>query len=520
MIADSLRHARILVVDDEPANVLLLQRLLGDAGYAAVTTTTDSRRVLELYRSTRPDLIVLDLMMPHLDGIAVLEQLRAEIPADTYVPVLVLTADATLEAKRRALASGARDFLTKPFEQFEALLRIKNLLETRQLHVALEQQNRSLEETVRQRTERLMQSEKVAAMGSLLAGVAHELNNPLTVLSGQAQLLEGTADAGLARRAGQIRRAADRCVRIVRNFLSLARQHPPERMETSLTQVARGALELLAYELRTDDVELVVELPDNLPVLWADPHQLHQVLVNIIANAHHAMRRQPGPKRITIRARHAGGRVRVEIADTGRGIPPEILSRIFEPFFTTKPAGEGTGLGLSLCRSIVEEHGGTITVESVPGRGTTFGVELPVVTPPSTAARTAAPAAPAAAAARVLIVDDEEGVAEVVAEAIGQDGHETRIANHGAGALDLLAQGRYDAIVSDTKMPVMDGEGFFGELVRRFPGMRQRIVFLTGDVLSREKRAFLESTGAPVLLKPCDLDEVRRVVNSVLARGR
>ncbi|HEV8397110.1 MAG TPA: ATP-binding protein, partial [Vicinamibacterales bacterium] len=215
----------------------------------------------------------------------------------------------------------------------------------------------------------------------------------------------------------------------------------------------------------------------------------------------------------------AGGRVRVEIADTGRGIPPEILSRIFEPFFTTKPAGEGTGLGLSLCRSIVEEHGGTITVESVPGRGTTFGVELPVVTPPSTAARTAAAAAPAAAAARVLIVDDEEGVAEVVAEAIGQD-HETRIANHGAAALDLLAQGRYDAVVSDTKMPVMDGEGFFGELVRRFPGMRQRIVFLTGDVLSREKRAFLESTGAPVLLKPCDLDEVRRVVNSVLARGR
>lgn len=122
--------------------------------------------------------------------------------------------------------------------------------------------------------------------------------------------------------------------------------------------------------------------------------------------------------------------------------------------------------------------------------------------------------------ARVLIVDDEEGVAEVVAEAIGQDGHETRIAHHGAAALELLAEGGYDAIVSDTKMPVMDGKGFFGEMVRRFPWLRRRIVFLTGDVLSREKRAFLESTGAPVLLKPCDLDEVRRVVNSVLARGR
>jgi len=521
VIPDSLRQARILIVDDEAANVLLMQRLLEDAGYGALTTTTDSRRVLELYRSVHPDLILLDLMMPHLDGLAVLEQLRGEIPADAYVPVLVLTADVTLEAKRRALAAGARDFLTKPFEQFEVLLRIRNLLETRHLYVALEQHNRSLEETVRQRTERLMQSEKVAAMGSLLAGVAHELNNPLTVLSGHSQLLLKSADAKLARRAVQIQRAADRCVRIVRNFLSLARQRSPERTEVSLKQVVQGALELVAYELRTDSVDLVVEVPDDLPVLWADGHQLHQVLVNMLANAHHAMRRQPGPKRITLRAVRTGARVRLEIADTGRGIPPEVLSRIFEPFFTTKPAGEGTGLGLSLCRGIIEEHGGTITVDSVPGRGTTFGLELPVVVPPRvTSPAAAAVAPPPIRPGRVLVVDDEAGVAEVVAEAIGRDGHQTQIATHGAMALDMLAQDGYDAIVSDTKMPVMDGEGFFGELEERFPAMRQRVVFLTGDVLSREKRAFLEATGAPVLTKPCDLDEVRRTVNGVLRRAR
>ena len=520
MIPDSQGQARILIVDDEAANVLLVQRLLEDAGYGALTTTTDSRRVLELYRSVHPDLILLDLMMPHLDGLAVLEQLRGEIPADAYVPVLVLTADVTLEAKRRALAAGARDFLTKPFEQFEVLLRIRNLLETRHLYVALEQHNRSLEETVRQRTERLMQSEKVAAMGSLLAGVAHELNNPLTVLSGHSQLLLKSADAKLARRAVQIQRAADRCVRIVRNFLSLARQRPPERTEVSLKQVVQGALELVAYELRTDSVDLVVEVPDDLPVLWADGHQLHQVLVNMLANAHHAMRRQPGPKRITLRAGRTGERVRLEIADTGRGIPPEVLSRIFEPFFTTKPAGEGTGLGLSLCRGIIEEHGGTITVDSVPGRGTTFGLELPVVAPPRVTSPAAAAVAPPIRPGRVLVVDDEAGVAEVVAEAIGRDGHQTQIATHGAMALDMLAQDGYDAIVSDTKMPVMDGEGFFGELEERFPAMRQRVVFLTGDVLSREKRAFLEATGAPVLTKPCDLDEVRRTVNGVLRRAR
>jgi signal transduction histidine kinase len=513
--------ARILIVDDEATNVLLMERLLEEAGYRAVTSTTDSRRVLDLYRSGQPDLILLDLMMPHLDGVAVLEQLHAEIPAGTYLPVLVLTADATLEARHRALAAGAHDFVTKPFEQFEVLLRIRNLLETRRLWVALEQHNRSLEDTVRQRTERLMQSEKIAAMGSLLAGVAHELNNPLTVLSGQAQLLLGAQDPTVARRALQIQRAADRCVRIVRNFLALARQRPPERAETRVTPLVQGAIELLAYELRTDNVEVVVDAADDLPVLWADPHQLHQVLVNLIANAHHAMRRQAAPRRLTVRARHdaGAGRVRIEIADTGAGIPPEVLMRIFEPFFTTKPAGEGTGLGLSLCRAIVEEHGGGITVESTPGRGTTFSIELAVIAPPAAATPAPADAArPAPRPGRVLIVDDEVGVAEVVAEAIERDGHRATVANNGAVALELLGRATFDAIVSDTKMPVLDGESFYAEMIRRFPAMRDRIVFLTGDTLSRDKRTFLESTGAPVLTKPCDLDEVRRIVNGVLAR--
>ncbi|TMQ22153.1 MAG: hybrid sensor histidine kinase/response regulator [Candidatus Rokuibacteriota bacterium] len=371
---------RILIVDDEPVNVRLLERLLQSAGYGEIATTTDPRRVLAIYRDFKPDLVLLDLMMPHLDGVAVLGQLKAEIPAEAYLPVIVLTADATAEAKRRALSAGARDFLTKPFEQFEMLLRIGNLLETRRLHVALAEHNRSLEETVRQRTEQLLQSEKVATMGALLAGVAHELNNPLAVVSGQAQLLHRpNQDPSVQHRAKRISDAADRCVRIVRNFLALARQRPPERSRTMLKEVLDGAVELLGYELRTDSVEVVVDVPEGLPVLWADPHQLHQVLVNLITNAHHAMRRQERPRRLSLTVRHdtAAGRVSLAIADTGAGIPREIQQKIFEAFFTTKAQGEGTGLGLSLCRSIVEEHGGVLTVESTVGVGTTFRIELP-----------------------------------------------------------------------------------------------------------------------------------------------
>jgi len=517
--APAFAAAKILIVDDERANVLLLERLLQQAGYRHLVSTTDSRTVLELYRGVRPDLILLDLMMPHVDGLAVLAQLRAEIPETVFVPVLVLTADVTPDSRRAALAAGAHDFLTKPLEAFEVLLRIGNLLATRRLYRALEEHNRALEETVRQRTERLLQSEKVAAMGSLLAGVAHELNNPLTVLSAQAQLLGGPDDSTFAVRTAKIRQAADRCVRIVRNFLAFARQRPPERTPALLGDVVQGSVELLAYELRVDGVEVAVDLASDIPVMWVDPHQLHQVFVNLIANAQHAMRRQPGPKRLTVRGRYDAERrrVRLELADTGPGIVADVCARIFEPFFTTKPAGEGTGLGLSLCRGIVEEHRGTIAVESEPGRGTTFVIELPVETPPRAAARPPTASAPASARrGTVLVVDDERGVAEALAEAIRRDGHEVEIAGDGAEALGLLAARPYDLIVSDTKMPILDGESFYRELERRHPALRHRIVFLTGDVLSRDKREFLERTAAPFLTKPCDLDELRRVVSRVL----
>ena len=517
----ALSDAKILIVDDEPANVLLMERLLQDSGYHNLSTTTDARKVLGLYREFGPDLILLDLMMPHLDGIAILGLLKDEIPADVYLPILVLTADATLEAKRKALAAGARDFLTKPFEQFEVLLRIRNLLATRQLYLALDEQNRSLEETVKQRSERLLQSEKVATMGSLLAGVAHELNNPLAVLSGQAQLLyRQGGEPSVVRRALKISEASDRCVRIVRNFLALARQRAPERTQTSLKQVVAGALELLAYELRSDNVEVVSQMADDLPVLWADPHQLHQVLVNLIANAHQAMRRQRKPKRITVTGRHdrEAGRALIDVADTGSGIPAAIQEKIFEAFFTTKASGEGTGLGLSLCRGIVDEHGGTLTIASSSEDGTTFRLDLPVVTPPLVAAEANAVAqAPAPLIPRrVLIVDDEVALAEVVAEAVERDGHTTRIAVNGAMALEMLSREAFDLIISDTKMPTMDGESFYAELSRVHPRLRERIIFLTGDVMSREKLEFLEGTGAPYLTKPCDLDEIRRTVRRVL----
>jgi len=514
-----LADARILIADDEPANVRLLERLLNQAGYRNVRATTDSRQVQALYEEFQPDLILLDLMMPHLDGVAVMEQLP--IAEGEYVPVLVLTADVTAQGKERALTAGAKDFLTKPFDRTEVLLRIKNLLDTRFLYRELERQNRSLEQIVAERTQRLLQSEKVATMGSLLAGVAHELNNPLAVVVGQAVLLrEAIKEGPLVSRAAKIGAAAERCARIVRNFLSLARQRPTERGAVQLNVVIQEALEMLAYELRTDSLEVTLDLAEGLPPLWADAHQLHQVLVNLVTNAHHAMRRLPPPRRINVTTRldRAQGRVRLTIADTGPGIPTDIRDKLFEPFFTTKPAGEGTGLGLSLCRGIIEDHGGTIAIDTAPGQGATFVIELPPAerTTGATAVQ-AAEALPPVSPKRILVVDDEPEIAGLLVEVVAAAGHHVDVVADGAAALEQVARHHYDLLLSDTRMPGLDGVGLYLELEHRFPALCRRIVFLTGDVLDRTKREFLESTGAPFLMKPFDIPEVRRLVHRMLA---
>jgi two-component system sensor histidine kinase/response regulator len=390
----------------------------------------------------------------------------------------------------------------------------------RRLYLEREEQNRSLEATVRERTEQLLQSEKVATMGSLLAGVAHELNNPLAVVMGQTHMLmEVSTDASVLQRAEKINTAAGRCVRVVRNFLALARKRPPERAEVALNEVVKEAIELLAYELRSEGIEVATSLAADLPPLSADAHQLQQVLVNLLTNAHHAMRKQEGLKRISVttRADVARGRIQLELADTGPGIPREIQEKVFEPFFTTKPPGEGTGLGLSLCRNIVGQHGGRLTLTSTPGRGTTFLIELPPARHVAAAA-TPAEAEPARVAAKhILLVDDETEIANVLAETLQREGHITQIAPNGRVALDMLAQRSYDLIITDTKMPLLDGVGLYREIERRFAPLRGRVMFVTGDVLDEEKQNFLAKTEATVITKPFNLSDVRAAVRRRLA---
>jgi two-component system NtrC family sensor kinase len=376
-------------------------------------------------------------------------------------------------------------------------------------------------EELQHKQEALRQREKLAAMGSLLASVAHELNNPLAVISLQADLLrEEAAGGAVAEHAEEIAQAATRCERLVRNFLTLSRQHPTERVAVDLNALITHTLELLEPALRVDSIAVALCLDTDLPSIQADMDQIRQVLVNLITNAYQALREVKAPRQVTLTTRCDAARTRVtlEVVDLGPGIPPAIWTRIFEPFFTTKPPGVGTGLGLSLCQGIIAGHGGTIRVTSQPGQGTTFQVELPVgvvpePTPPPLDRDDASPPVPSST---ILLVDDEPGMASALARLLRRDGHTVETTANGRLALAMLQERAYDLILSDLRMPELDGPGLYRALEVHYPHLCQRFILLTGDTLSPEVFAFVAESGVPRLTKPFTAAAVRSVIQQAL----
>jgi signal transduction histidine kinase len=514
------RTSRILIVDDDASNVRLVERLLAEAGYSHLRSTTDARRAITHCTEFGPDLILLDLVMRHLDGVQLLRELRWHTATETYLPILVLTADVSAERRRGALAAGANDFVTKPFDPAELVLRVRNLLETRSLHAELRRRNQDLEAQVRERTQQLIDADRLTTMGNLLAGVAHELNNPLSVVAGHvAMFLESAADGPTRARAEKIAVASDRCVRIVKSFLAMARRRPPERGSVSVNQVIRDVIDLLGYELQVSDVDVDLQLAADVPLVWADEDQLHQVIVNLVANAHQAMCIAPPPRRLRIATRFdAGGqRVAIEIADTGPGIPSEIQARIFDPFFTTKAEGQGTGLGLAVTRGIVDGHRGSIRVTSRDGEGASFLIELPVGAPSPAAAAAAVEPEPTIRGRSILVVDDEPGVASILAEALATEEHFVETAENGKVALEKLAAHTYDLVICDSGMPALNGPDLYREVERRDPHLAGRFIFVVGDILNPRTQEFLERVRAPQIIKPFTIESVKHIVRRVLA---
>ena len=378
---------------------------------------------------------------------------------------------------------------------------------------------RPAEEAMRLQREMAQRNERLEVVASLIGGVAHELNNPLALLVGHATLLRRKAgDGPLADRADKIAQAAERCARIVRNFLGLARRQAPDQRPIDLGGLVKETLEILAHGLRVDGIEVEVDIAPDLPRVPGDADRLRQLLVYLVMNAEQALRRKEGARRVGVRVARASvppGAVRVVVADNGPGVPAELRERIFEPLFTTVASGEGTGMGLPLCRGIVADHGGELRLEEAEGEGCRFVFDLPLTAGP--AAPAMEPPATSPGPRTILVVDDEAEVAALMSDTLELAGHQVEIASNGAAALVRLAERRYDLVLSDIRMPEMDGPGLHRAIRERHPELARRVVFVTGDTLSPDTAAFVRDVGAPVVMKPFDLEDLVRTVNRILA---
>jgi two-component system NtrC family sensor kinase len=381
-------------------------------------------------------------------------------------------------------------------------------------------------ETLKTTQAQLIQSEKLSGIGEFVAGVAHELNNPLTSVMGFSELLKkADTDPQHQHFVAMIHKSALRCQKIVQSLLSFARRHQPERKLASLNELVAGVLEIFQYQMRTSNIEVVTRLAPDLPSVLVDPHQVQQVFINIVNNARQAIEAHRPSGWIRISSERQGDRVRVIFQDNGPGIPETNLSKVFDPFFTTKEVGKGTGLGLSLCYGIIHQHGGTISVRSKTGEGATFMVELPLAANPLTAEP---PAEPALALAlpensreglgkKVLVIDDEESILHMVREALAAHGYEVDVVQDGETALRRLSQTSYDLALCDWKMPGLNGQQVYERLRASNPKLSERMIFITGDVVNDRTQRFLQESNKLCLTKPFSLTEFRAAIGQALA---
>jgi PAS domain S-box-containing protein len=381
-------------------------------------------------------------------------------------------------------------------------------------------ERKRLEVQARDLYHQLLQAEKMAALGQTISGVAHELNNPLaTILTWAERLATTEASPEMRRGLETILQQSERAARIVRNLLTFARKRHTTRTMVDLNAVVRETLALRAYDQRVSNITTIEALAAGLPQVFADPHQIQQVLLNLVINAEQAMLGAHGHGTLVVRTWHDLDRdvVVLEVSDDGPGVPGDVQNKIFDPFFTTKEVGKGTGLGLTVAYAIVQEHGGEIRVSSSQERGATFIVEVPagVGALKSREERTDDTAI-VPDGSRALVVEDEAALAVAVADALTDAGFVVDRASDGEEALDRVRERTYDVIICDLKMPRVDGMTFYRTVVAEAPGLSRRIIVMTGDVAGTEAERFLEETGCRWLAKPFRLTELLRVARGIL----
>ncbi|CAA9245935.1 MAG: Chemotaxis regulator - transmits chemoreceptor signals to flagelllar motor components CheY [uncultured Chthoniobacterales bacterium] len=525
---------RVLVIDDEPANVLLAKRILTKAGYDSIGSTTDPREAAKLFAETGPDIVLLDLQMPHLSGFDVMEQLRSLTEPGEFLPIIVLTADITPQTKLRALSGGATDFLTKPFDHAEVLQRVQNLWRTRQLHLELVAYRRDLEQLVGERTadlrdalrkleetqKHVIEQERLHAFGTMASGVTHDFNNALSVILGFSEIaLQELDDPDTHPVAPHLRTimtaALDGAAMVnrLRDFYRPGGREEPRAVIdlNALVEQAAGITKpKWSSQARAKSIEIELRTKLNkVPPISGDAAELREALTNLIFNAVDAM---PDGGEITLRTVEELADVRLEISDTGTGMPEEVRRRCLEPFFTTK--GElGTGLGLAMVYGTIERHGGKMEIESEPGRGTTFLIRLPKHL--ATSQVKAQSEAHAVQPLSILVVDDQPVLCEIVAAYLMKDSHVVEVAQSGEEALAKFEPGAFDLVITDHVMAGMSGLELAARIKEQSP--LTPVFLLTGYADTQSDTApTAEHEGIDqVLGKPISQIDLRKAITRI-----
>ncbi|MBT3923693.1 MAG: response regulator [Nitrospina sp.] len=397
--------AKILMVDDESSNIVVLESALKQAQYSCINSTTDSRKAISLYQELKPDLVLLDLRMPHLDGFQVIEQIKQIEDDDSYAPILVLTAESDPAVRLKALQLGARDFLSKPLDLSEVLCRIHNILEVRLLNKNLGAQKDFVEQRVLERTadlklanqqlkkeiaerersekelqnvnQQLLHAEKLSALGQLAASIAHEFNNPLMgIRNTLEQVRQGTIMENSLKELVELSiNESNRVMNLAHQLKDFYRPTSGTPQPLNLHEAIDDMLMLKKNDFSKEHIQLTKEYVECLPDVRVVEDQFKQVILNLLQNSNEACKKGGT---LTIRTKVFNSTVVVEIEDTGHGIKQKHMEKIFDPFFTTKGEVKGTGLGLSVSYGIIKRHGGDLKVRSTEGRGTQFTITLPI----------------------------------------------------------------------------------------------------------------------------------------------
>jgi PAS domain S-box-containing protein len=389
--------------------------------------------------------------------------------------------------------------------------------------------SRDVTERKRMEEERLQMEQKaqlasrLASVGEMASGIAHEINNPLTGVIGYAQLLlQEDLPENIRKDLETINDGAQRVANVIQRLLAFARQSKPQRTYVHINEVVATTLDLRSYHLETSNIKITVQLAPDLPVTIADAGQLQQVFLNLIVNAETEMKLARGSGKLSVKTQQTDNIIRISFKDDGPGIVEENLERIFDPFFTTRQVGQGTGLGLSVCYGIVSEHGGRIYAESKPGRGATFIVELPIITEDKQLefAEPAVQEQQKVTGAKILVVDDEPVVREFISKVLTDEGHQVETVDNGEDALKMVKSKRYRIILLDIKMPGMSGIELYKRFQKIAPSLARRVVFVTGDIMGARTTAFLSKAKSPYITKPFDAKQLKIAINRIFAEGR